>query len=153
MNFESFEEIVGFAIEKEKEAVDFYEDASSRTTHSGAKKIFDDFAKEERKHQSLLEDIFEGEIKLSDYKFEWIPDIKRSNYMVDLDYEKGMPYTDILRIAMKREEKSLQLYNDLAEKTEKGELKELFKMLSQEEAKHKLALETLYDDQMEKMGD
>jgi rubrerythrin len=153
MNFESFEEIVGFAIEKEKEAVDFYEDASSRTTHSGAKKIFDDFAKEERKHQSLLEDIFEGEIKLSDYKFEWIPDIKRSNYMVDLDYEKGMPYTDILRLAMKREEKSLQLYNDLAEKTEKGELKELFKMLSQEEAKHKLALETLYDDQMEKMGD
>jgi rubrerythrin len=153
MNFESFEEIVGFAIEKEKEAVDFYEDASSRATHSGAKKTFDDFAKEERKHQALLEGILKGEFKLSDYKFEWIPDIKRSNYMVDLDYEKGMPYTDILRIAMKREEKSLQLYNDLAEKTEKGELKELFKMLSQEEAKHKLALETLYDDQMEKMGD
>ena len=90
---------------------------------------------------------------MSDYKFEWIPDIKRSNYIVDLDYEKGMPYTDILRIAMKREEKSLQLYNDLAENAEMEELKELFKMLSQEEAKHKLGLETLYDDQMEKMGD
>lgn len=153
MNFGSFEEIVSFAIEKEKEAVDFYEDAGGRATHSGAKKTFDDFAKEERKHQALLEGILKGEFKLSDYKFEWIPDIKRSNYIVDLDYEKGMPYTDILRIAMKREEKSLQFYNDLAENTEMGELKELFKMLSQEEAKHKLALETLYDDQMEKMGD
>jgi rubrerythrin len=153
MRFDSFEEIVSFAIEKEKEAADFYKDASSREIHSGAKKTFADFVKEERKHQTLLEGILKGEIKLSDYKFEWIPDIKRSNYMVDLDYEKGMPYADILRVAMKREEKSLQLYNDLEEKTEKGELKELFKMLSQEEAKHKLALETLYDDQMEKMGD
>jgi hypothetical protein len=31
--------------------------------------------------------------------------------------------------------------------------KKLFSLLSQEEAKHKLRLETLYDDYMAKMGD
>jgi rubrerythrin len=73
--------------------------------------------------------------------------------MVDLKYKKGMTYAELLRLAMKREEKALQLYNDLASKLEKSELVKVFKMLSQEEAKHKLKLETIYDDYMAKMGD
>jgi len=54
---------------------------------------------------------------------------------------------------MKREEKSLKLYNELAGKTEKGSLAKVFQILAQEEAKHKLKLETLYDDHMAKLGD
>ncbi|MBW1780546.1 MAG: ferritin family protein [Deltaproteobacteria bacterium] len=153
MSFQSFEEIVNFAIEKEKEAVAFYEDISHQETYSGAKKTFEGFANEERKHVALLEGVLKGETRISDYTFEWIPDIKRSNYIEDMDYEKGMSYPDILRLAMKREEKSLQLYNDLAQKTDTDELITVFMMLSQEEAKHKLALETLYDDHMAQLGD
>lgn len=153
MSFGSFEEIINFAIDKEKEAVAFYEDASTQESYSGGKKMFEEFAQEERKHQTLLEDLLKGETKLSDYKFKWIPDMKRSDYLVDLNYEKGMHYTDILRLAMKREEKALHLYNLLAKKTDKDELINIFKMLSQEEAKHKLTLETLYDDYMAEMGD
>ena len=44
-------------------------------------------------------------------------------------------------------------YNELQKKTEKEDIITLFKMLSQEEAKHKLALETLYDDFMATQGD
>ena len=54
---------------------------------------------------------------------------------------------------MKREEKSLKLYNELAEKTDNEDLIKMFKVLSQEEAKHKLTLETLYDDYMAEQGD
>ncbi|UCF85309.1 MAG: ferritin family protein [Desulfobacteraceae bacterium] len=153
MSFESFEEIINFAIDKEKEAVAFYEDVSTQEPYSGGKKMFEEFAQEERKHQALLENFLKGETKLADYKFKWIPDMKRGDYLVDLNYEKGMHYTDILRLAMKREEKALHLYNHLATKTDKDELINIFKMLSQEEAKHKLALETLYDDYMAEMGD
>ena len=64
-----------------------------------------------------------------------------------------MPYSDILRLAMKREEKALRLYNELAEKTDEGSLTKVFHMLAQEEAKHKLALETLHDDHMAELGD
>lgn len=153
MSFQSFEEIVQYAIEKEQQAVAFYEDASRQEGYSGAKKTFEEFANEERRHEALLKGLLKGEKPLSDYQFKWIPDIKRSNYLVDMEYEKGMSYPDILRLAMKREEKALQLYRDLYEKTDQAELKEVLKLLRQEEAKHKLALETIYDDYMAKMGD
>jgi rubrerythrin len=153
MSFDSFEGIIHFAIGKEEEAVAFYEDASRREAYSGARKVFSDFADEERKHVALLSGYLKGEKKIEDYRFAWVPDLKRSNYMVDLNYEEGMAYPDLLRLAMKREESSLRLYNDLQKKAEDEETEKIFKMLSQEEAKHKLALETLYDDYMAGQGD
>ena len=153
MSFESFEEIVGFAIEKEKEAVEFYEDISRQAPFSGAKETLEGFAKEEQKHVAMLENFEKDREKITGYKFEWIPDMKRSNYMVDIEYEKDMAWPELLRLAMKREEKSLKLYNELMEKTGKDELTKVFKMLAQEEAKHKLKLETFYDDYMAEQGD
>ena len=153
MSFDSYEEIIKFAIEKEKEAAAFYEEASQQEPYAGAKETLESFAEEEKKHRVMLEDFLKGERNFSDYKFTWIPDMKRSNYLVDLEYEKGMPYSDILRLAMKREEKALRLYNELLEKTDDKSLAKVFKMLCQEEAKHKQVLETLYDDHMAEMGD
>ncbi|MFP3929090.1 MAG: ferritin family protein [Desulfobacteraceae bacterium] len=153
MSFQSIEEIVHFAIDKEREAIAFYEAASKQEEYSGAKNLFEEFADEERKHEALLQGLLTGEVDLADYKFEWISDIKRSNYLVDMSPEKGMSYPDILRLAMKREEKALQLYKDLSEKTDDPELLKILKVLRQEEAKHKLALETLYDDYMAELGD
>lgn len=153
MSFQGFREVIEFAIEKEKDAVSFYEDASSQQKFSDAREMFKDFANEERKHQALLEGFLKGEKTIADYDLKWIPDMKRSDYLVDIPYEKGMSYADILRLAMKREEKALALYNKLAREIDNKELEQTFKMLSQEEAKHKLALETLYDDYMAEMGD
>jgi rubrerythrin len=153
MDFESFEEIIRFAIEKEKEAAAFYKEASLQEAYSGVKEMFEEFAQEEVKHRTLLEEFLKGERAISDYRFEWIPDMKRSDYIVGVKYEKGMSYPEILRLAMKREEGSLALYNHLAEKTEDRDLAKTFQILRQEESKHKLALETLYDDFMAEQGD
>jgi rubrerythrin len=153
MDFESIEEIIRFAIEKEEEAAAFYKAASFEETYSGAKEMFEEFAKEEVKHRTLLEEFLKGEKAISDYRFEWIPDMKRSDYIVGVKCEKGMSYPEILRLAMKREEDSLALYNHLAEKAEDPDLVRTFQILRQEEAKHKLALETLYDDFMAAQGD
>ena len=153
MNFESVDEIIRFAIEKEIEAAEFYEECSTQEPFSGAKETFESFAKEERKHQALLENFQNNKTQIDNYKLKWVPDMKRSDYMVDMHYEKGMHFTDILRLAMKREEKALALYNDLAVKANDAEVVKLFQLLSQEEAKHKLSLETMYDDFMAKQGD
>ena len=153
MSFTSFEEIVLFAMDKEKEAVDFYSGLAKNAVFSGARETLEGFAGEEQNHYDMLENLGKAENKLADYKFEWIPDIKRSNYLVDVDDPKDMDYADLLRLAMKREEKALKLYNELLEKADKEELKNVFKMLCQEEAKHKLALETMYDDYMAGQGD
>jgi rubrerythrin len=140
MKFDSLEAIVNFAIEKEKEAVEFYSSLSKEEAFSGTKEMFADFAK------GLTQ-------SMKNYKLKWIKDIKRSDYVVELEYRKGMAYNEILMLAMKREEKALKLYNDFLKQTETPEGQKVFKMLCQEEAKHKLALETMYDDYMAKMGD
>ena len=153
MNFKSIEDLIRFAIEKEKAAIEFYESASTEEPYSAGKQTFLEFAKEEKKHKALLEGFLKGDKKLEEYRFKWVPDMKRSDYMVDLKHEKGMAYPELLRLAMKREEKALQLYNDLASNAEQPDWVKVFKMLCQEEAAHKLKLETIYDDYMAKMGD
>ena len=155
MDFENLTAILDFAIQKEVEAAEFYTDISKDEVFSGAGEMFEEFAQEERKHQQMLENFKTRGLTASmeDYKFKWITDIKRSNYVVDLEYHRGMGYNEILLLAMKREEKALQLYNDFLKKADSEESRTLFKVLCQEEAKHKLALETMYDDYMAQMGD
>jgi len=156
MNFADIEAIIDFAIEKEQEAAAFYDKISKEEENfSGSKQMFKEFAVEERKHEKILKDFKTRGISksLKDYQLKWITDIKRSDYLVDLTYSKGMPYNEILLLAMKREEKALKLYNDFLGQADTDESKKLFKVLCQEEAKHKLALETMYDDYMARMGD
>ena len=151
MRFETFEEIMSYAIQKEKEAASFYEGLSKQGKSIGAQETFLDFAKEEHRHKEMLEN-FTRESAV-EYRLEKIPDLKRSDYIVDIEYEPGMPYVDMLRLAMKREEKSLKFYTDLSVKISKEEHKKLFQVLGQEEAKHKLKLETLLDDYLAEIGD
>lgn len=155
MQFENLDAIIDFAIEKEREAVEFYMSLSEEETFSGSKQMFVEYAQEEKKHEKMLLDLKAGGLTESteNYKFKWITDIKRSDYVVDLEYQPGMPYNEILMLAMKREEKALKLYNEFLAQADTDESKKIFKILCQEEAKHKLALETMYDDYMAKMGD
>ncbi len=155
MEFANLAAILDFAIEKEIEAAEFYTKISEEEAFSGAGKMFEEFAREERKHQQMLNDFKKKGLttSLKEYQFKWITDIKRSNYVLDLEYSPAMGYNEILMLAMKREEKALQLYNDFLEKADSEESRTLFKVLCQEEAKHKLALETMYDDYMAQMGD
>jgi rubrerythrin len=117
MKFENLEAIINFAIEKEKEAADFYETTSKEVSFSGVKEMFLEFANEERKHQRLLEGFGkECSLKKDDcvgkdiagYKLKWITDLKRSDFTVDIEYKKGMAYNEVLMLAMKREEKALK---------------------------------------------
>ncbi len=156
MDFNNYKSIIDFAIQMEVAAAAFYDEVSREETRVETKKMLQDFANEERKHRDLLQNLdCTGECKLAteDYKFKWITDIKRSNYMIDIKWHKGMSYSDILLYAMKREEKALALYNEMQIKSETESAKKIFKILCQEEARHKLSLEKLYDEYMAKMGD
>ncbi len=155
MEFKTPNDILDYAIGKEKEAKQFYLDISEEETLSGNRQVFQDFAQEEDKHVVMLEKLKAGVIAdgIDNYEFKWIKDIKRGDLLLDIEYEKGMHYRDILMLAIKREEKALKLYNDLQVRVEDPDHANIFKILCQEEAKHKLALETMYDDHMADMGD
>ena len=146
MEFGSVDEILNFAIDREKEAVDFYLSLAKEATRASLKETFERFAKEEENHVILLSNIAGNKEKIDSYEFKKIADLKISDYMVEIEYKEGMPMPEILKLAMKREEKAVKLYSTLADKTDNEDVKKVFMILVQEESKHKLALESMYDD-------
>jgi rubrerythrin len=146
MNQKQFQEIIEFAIHREIESMDFYDRASKLVKHSGTRDLFVDFAKQEEGHKRKLEEARAGKIVLG--KIEKIPNLKISDYMVEAELKPDISYGDILRIAMKREERSVRLYTDLNQKNQDENLRNLFTFLVQEESKHKYYIERLYDDEV-----
>jgi len=146
MDEKKFKEIIKFAIDKEIEAFNFYTGASQTAKYSGGKELFSSLAKEEEGHRKLLQNL--NIEKVAQKRIEKVPDLKISDYMIDVEVKPDLSYADMLRIAMKREERSVKLYEDLRGSNPDEELKKLFTFLIQEEAKHKLKLEKIYDDEI-----
>jgi rubrerythrin len=146
MDEKKFEEIIQFAIQREIESMNFYDRASKLVKHSGTRDLFLDYMKQEEGHKKKLEGVRVGKIQLG--KIEKIPNLKISDYMVEAELKPDISYGDILRIAMKREERSVKLYTDLNEKNQDETLRSLFTFLIQEESKHKYHIERLYDDEV-----
>jgi rubrerythrin len=153
MGFESIEEIINFAIENEKEAAAFYAECAEQEPFEAVRDTLLAFSEEEKKHQAMLENLGNNQELIQDYKLKWVPDMKRSDYIDEIEYEKGMNFVDILRLSMKREEQALKMYNALQKKTDNPENIKVFQILCQEEAKNKQFFETMYDDYMAKQGD
>jgi rubrerythrin len=146
MDEKKFQEIIKFAIDKEIKSYNFYTDASKVAKYSGAKDLFSDLAQQEVGHRKMLEKL--DMEKIAQAKIEKVPDLKISDYMVDAEFNADMSYADILRKAMKMEERALKLYNDMKEENKDANLIKLFSLLANEEAKHKLRLEKIYDDEI-----
>jgi desulfoferrodoxin-like iron-binding protein len=144
--FQSTDSVLDFAIKKEEAAAQFYKEWAKKIENSWIRDVFNDFAKEEEKHKSLLEETKKGnKLKSSEKK---ITDMRIADYLVDLTPSPDMDYQHALIVAMKREKASFRLYTDLARATEDENVREVFQVLAQEEAKHKLRLETLYDKEV-----
>ncbi len=146
MEAKKFMEIIQFAIQREIESMDFYTKATKIVKHSGTRELFLDFVKQEEGHKKKLEEVQTGKIVLG--KIEKVPNLKISDYLIEAELKPDISYADILRIAMKREERSVKLYTDLNEKNENENLKNLFTFLIQEEGKHKYYIEKIYDDEV-----
>jgi rubrerythrin len=146
MDEKKFKEIIKFAIDKEIKSYNFYTNASQVAKYSGAKDLFSDLAQQEVGHRKMLEKL--DLKKIARAKIDKVPDLKISDYIVDAEFKPDMPYADILRIAIKMEERALKLYNNMNQSNQDENLKKLFSLLANEEAKHKLRLEKIYDDEI-----
>ncbi|MBP7497464.1 MAG: ferritin family protein [Bacteroidales bacterium] len=137
-------EILDFAIEREQEAVDFYNEIAAKTDNSEMKKVFEQFAREEMGHKAKLLNIREaGLFNLSSNKIE---DLKIADYVVNIEASTDMTYHDALILAMQKEKAAFKLYQELAKRAPNNEVSNIFLSLAQEEAKHKLRFEIEYDE-------
>ena len=148
-HFESAEEILEFAIEREVESHDFYMRLAERVERPLMRKVFEDFAAEELGHKAKLEAAKRGQVLLGQ------PQVQRlgiADYLADVEPKAEMSYQDALVLAMKKEKAAYKLYLDLAAIAEAEELTDMFLSLAHEEAKHKLRFEIEYDDEILKEG-
>ena len=146
MDEKKFKEIIKFAIDKEIKSYNFYTNARQMAKYSGAKDMFSELSKEEAGHRKMLEKL--DMKKITRAKIEKVPDLKISDYIVDAEFKPDMPYAEILRMAIKMEERALKLYNNMNKSNKDENLKKLFSLLANEEAKHKLRLEKIYDEEI-----
>ena len=136
--------VIDFALEKEAEAEAQYINLAKLMKSDRLAGIFTELAGEERKHYEALQNLDVGLVASAIIKP--IPDLKISDYMHDVAYSPEMSFQDVLVLAMKAEEHSHSLYQGLADHTDDAELKKLFAFMAMQEARHKLRLETEYDD-------
>jgi len=140
--FGSVNEVLDFAIAREVEAYDFYMKLAALAQRPQTVKVIRDLAVEERQHKIRLEAVKAGEIVL---KEEEVGNLDIAGYIEDVKPTAGMSYTELLILAMKKENKSYRLYTDLASIAQNKQVKEMFLRLAQEEAEHKLRFEFEYD--------
>ena len=145
MEFKTIDDILNFAIKDEQRASDLYASLAEKSRNKEIQMMFEQFSKEELGHKKKLEAIkSKGMVVVTQEK---VQDLQIGDYLVEVNTSRDdLSYQEALIVAMKEEKAAFRLYNDLAAKTDFAELKEIFLLLAQEEAKHKLRFEIEYDD-------
>jgi rubrerythrin len=146
MEKKEFDSIINFAISKEEEAVEFYQQLQDMVEFKERKDFLKELEDMEKSHITILENIRNKSVE--EMKVSEVTDLKISDYIVEVEPYENMTYQDILITGMKREEASHNLYNELADQAGTGDIKTLFEKLASEEAKHKLFFETVYDEEI-----
>lgn len=146
MDRNEFNKILDFAVEREEEAIRFYQELQEMVQFSEKLDLLNEFEAIERSHIRVLENIrSKTSVELNSAPVE-IENLAISDYLVEVSPTPEMSFQDILITAMKREEKAAKLYTRLAEGATDGGIRTLFSKLATEESKHKLYFEKLYDE-------
>ena len=145
MRLTSLDEIMTFAIRKEADTAAFYHMAAERSD-PGARKAFEELAMEEEGHKKKLEGF--NLKKVDQMELKKTKGLGMSEMMEDVPYSSDMSYADLLRFAIKNEEKSQRLYASTAKIVTESSLKKLLLVLAQEESIHKERLEKIYDEEI-----
>jgi rubrerythrin len=145
---------IELAIKNEADGIEFYRKAKDKTNHPFGKEMFEAFMQDEKEHLEVLQGIREGTgpIKLNMDRlkqkkgprqrvkglFETMKDA------VEGILEANPDELEALRIAMDTEEKSYQLYQQLAQRASNAEEKAFFEFLVGEEKQHFKILQNTY---------
>lgn len=139
-----FKEILRFAINEEQNAALLYEKYAALVSSRTARVLLESMATMEYAHKEKLENfILKNDKEISVTKV--IPDFHLSDFMADSVITSRSSIEDVFIFAIKAEANADKLYTTLASVEDERHLKTLFLTLAQEEKKHKLDLENIYE--------
>lgn len=134
------------AIEMEKEGKNFYLKAADQAQNELVKKVFSQLAKEEELHIKKIEEIY-NQIQKTGCINCWVTNITPKHTFKEIfrtsllsEASGSKQEIEALEFAAKREEESINYYENLASQTEDSKEKRFFMALSYEERGHFLTI-------------
>jgi rubrerythrin len=143
-SFATVDEILEFAVSMEDQSWRFYTEWADKSENEAIAAVFTEFAGEELKHKKLIEDVRAGGRELK--ARHDVADLKIADHYIKPQPSASMSYQDALLVAIDREVAAVELYTHLNSVCSEESLCSTFDALAEEEKKHKLKLETIYDD-------
>ncbi len=135
-------DIIEYAIEQEAKANSFYKHLAQDVEKAELKRALENLAVDEFQHKLRLEGVRDGQVELIE---EEIGSLHIAESIDDVKPRRNMSFKELLAFAIKQESAAQKLYMKLAQITKRPKVKEMFVLLAQEEARHKLNLEIEYD--------
>jgi rubrerythrin len=143
----TFKDIVEFAIEKEKNAYDFFTRASKFVKGPGVKAMFNSLAEEEKTHIEWLQNSLTAKDLINkDLSGVDIPDMELDKFVLEKEFSQDTTSQEALAAAIHWEERAKNFYEKATKLVDDPTLKEVFQKLARFELEHKLKLEKEYDD-------
>ena len=117
----------------------------NKTQDPGAQSLMREMAEEEKKHSQWIKALKDKKTLGLSTRGS-VPNLKISDYLTTPETPAGSNLQDTLIYAMKREQQSLEFYSNLMASLRTAAAKRLCVRLVNQELRHKLKLETLYDN-------
>lgn len=146
MTREEFVQIISDAIQYEEDFAIFYKNAAEVVEEEDLKEMFIKLEKDEWEHQRFLQEFLESGAQ--DFEVDPGFDYGISEEIIDEDPDAELSvdlgFTDGIKLAIKKEQESMEMYEKLANATPDPQVKELFTELSKMEEMHKNQLEEVF---------
>ena len=139
-------DLLDTALYKEIAAQALYTATQDKTDDPGARVLLKDLAEEEQKHAQWLKKLKEKGATKGSWHPDKVADLKLSQHLTGPDTIEGAGLQETLLFAMKQEQQAIEFYSKMMSALRDQDAKFLCQSLVQEELKHKLKLETYYDD-------
>jgi rubrerythrin len=143
---ENIEEIIDFAIQREREAQDTYLSFARETQRRSFSELLLSMAEMEKEHEHKLVELKQGRRALASFTRPKGEDLGLSEMLVEVPFSPTMDYGDFLILVIRKEREAEQLYRKLEGMTTSADVRGLFALLADEERKHRDWAQERYDE-------
>ncbi len=139
-------ELLDTAIDREIASEAFYLGAQKMTEDPGALTLLKELAAREAQHREWVKGLKDGSGKTKFGKTRAQVDLKIAEGLVEPALTADAGLQDVITIALKREQGSIEFYSRLKHALEDDQARVLCEKIQHEEENHKHRLEVFYDD-------
>jgi rubrerythrin len=143
---ENIEEIIDFAIQRERDAQAAYLSYAGQTKRRGFSDLLLRMAEMEKGHELKLLALKQGRNTAALFTPPKGEDLGLAEMLVDVPFSADMDYGDFLVLVIQKERAAEQLYRKLESLTTNLDVRSMFALLAGEERKHRDWAQERYDE-------